>query len=65
MADNKLAKVDSNETDVEKGSADATSVKQVPVADFKDSNNARSTRKVEIDAGQEFIRFRRHWWQIW
>lgn len=58
MADEKLAKVDSNETDVEKLPVDDGSVK-------KTSANTRSTRKVEIDTGEELVRFRRHWWQIW
>lgn len=58
MADEKLAKVDTNETDVEKGPVDDGSVK-------KTSANIRSTRKVEIDTGEELVRFRRHWWQIW
>ncbi|KAH9856552.1 ABC protein [Lenzites betulinus] len=64
MADDKLTKVDSNETDVEKGLDDVTSVKQASPGNFT-SRNSRSTRKVEIDAGEEYIRFRRHWWQIW
>ncbi|EIW57395.1 ABC protein [Trametes versicolor FP-101664 SS1] len=61
MADEKLAKVDTNETDVEKGPLDDGSVKKTSAANA----NARSTRKVEIDTGEELVRFRRHWWQIW
>ncbi|KAI0370390.1 ABC protein [Pilatotrama ljubarskyi] len=58
MGADKLAKVDSNETDVEKGPVDDVEGKKAPV-------QTRSTRKIEIDTGEEHIRFRRHWWQIW
>ncbi|KAI9000636.1 P-loop containing nucleoside triphosphate hydrolase protein [Trametes punicea] len=58
MSGEKLAKVDSNETDVEKGLADDVNLKQA-------KNNARSGRTIEIDTGEEHVRFRRHWWQIW
>lgn len=61
MSDEKLAKVDTNETDVEKGPVDDGSVKKTSAANA----NTRSTRKVEIDTGEELVRFRRHWWQIW
>lgn len=64
MADGKLAKVDSNETDVEKGPADGLDAKQAAVGNNNGSATTR-TRKVEIDTGEELIRFRRHWWQIW
>lgn len=23
------------------------------------------SRKVELDTGEEHVRFRRHWWQLW
>ncbi|KAL7279088.1 hypothetical protein ACG7TL_006926 [Trametes sanguinea] len=58
--DNKLAKVDSNETDVEKGLADDDNVKQK-----QGESVTRTARRIEIDTGEEFVRFRRHWWQIW
>ncbi|CDO74908.1 hypothetical protein BN946_scf184988.g15 [Trametes cinnabarina] len=57
MSGDKLAKVDSNETDVEKGLADDDQ-KQL-------ESNARHGRRIEIDTGEEFVRFRRHWYQIW
>ncbi|KAI0360038.1 ABC protein [Trametes cingulata] len=58
MGGEKLAKVDSNETDVEKGPIEDVDGKQAQA-------QTRSTRKIEIDTGEEHIRFRRHWWQIW
>ncbi|TBU32613.1 P-loop containing nucleoside triphosphate hydrolase protein [Dichomitus squalens] len=55
----KLSKVDSADTDVEKGENE-------PVKDIKEvRNNAPPSRKFDFDTGEERVRFRRHWWQIW
>ena len=55
----KLSKVDSADTDVEKD-------EKGPVKDIKEvRNNAPPSRKFDFDTGEEHVRFRRHWWQIW
>lgn len=56
MADEKLLKVGSNDVDVEKGQ-DATA-NEVHKA-------ALPSRKFDFDTGEEHVRFRHHWWQIW
>ncbi len=58
MTEEKLATVDSHETDVEKGQDE-----DVGVAEAKE--NVRPSHKFDLDTGEELIRFRRHWWQIW
>ncbi len=58
MTEDKLATVDSHETDVEKGQDE-----DVGVAEAKE--NVRPSHKFDLDTGEELIRFRRHWWQIW
>ena len=57
MADEKLSKIDSNETDVEKGQDSA----------LKGVQNATTlaSRKFDFDTGEEHLRFRHHWWQLW
>ncbi|KAI0710130.1 P-loop containing nucleoside triphosphate hydrolase protein [Earliella scabrosa] len=55
MGEEKLVKVDSNDTDVEK-----TQVKDVPVHEA-----AHTGHKFDLDTGEDFVRFRRHWWQLW
>ena len=58
MGSEKLTKVDSNETDVEKGQADDLSAQKL-------EKSTRHAHKVDFDTGEEHIRFRRHWYQIW
>ncbi|KAI0649348.1 ABC protein [Trametes meyenii] len=61
MASEKLTRVDSAETDAEKGYSEELQVKQPSGKDV----NTRSGRNIDIDAGEEHVRFRRHWWQVW
>ncbi|KAI1797261.1 P-loop containing nucleoside triphosphate hydrolase protein [Ganoderma leucocontextum] len=56
MADEKLSKVDSNDTDVEAGQ---------DVAGKDTQKTALPSRKFDFDTGEEHVRFRHHWWQIW
>ncbi|KAI0768143.1 ABC protein [Trametes elegans] len=58
MSGESLAKSDSDDYDIEKGPVDGMGVTEV-------KNNTRSARKIEIDTGEELVRFRKHWWQIW
>ncbi|TFK93972.1 ABC protein [Polyporus arcularius HHB13444] len=57
MTEEKLATVDSHETDVEKGEDEDVG----PEA----KENVRPSHKFDLDTGEELIRFRRHWWQVW
>ncbi|KAI0711948.1 P-loop containing nucleoside triphosphate hydrolase protein [Cerioporus squamosus] len=58
MAEEKLAKVDSRDTDVEKGQNE-----DVGVTEIKET--IRPSHRFDLDTGEEHVRFRRHWWQIW
>ena len=60
MGSEKLTKVDSNETDVEKGQAESDDLSAQKL-----EKSTRHAHKVDFDTGEEHIRFRRHWYQIW
>ena len=65
MDEKRFEKVDSVDTDVEK----CTIVDNVTAAPDTVGKNGPAThlpsRKLDLDTGEEHIRFRRHWWQIW
>ena len=55
MADEKLSKVESTDTDIQKGPDVALKEAQKPVL---------PSGKFDFDTGEEHVRFRHHWWQI-
>lgn len=63
MGQEKLTKVDSVDSDVEKG----TVVDDVAVAADKGASATRRTsrKQLDLDTGEEHVRFRRHWYQLW
>ena len=63
MGQEKLTKVDSVDSDVEKG----TVVDDVAVAADKGASatHRASRKQLDLDTGEEHVRFRRHWYQLW
>ena len=63
MGQEKLTKVDSVDSDVEKG----TVVDDVAVAADKGASATHrpSRKQLDLDTGEEHVRFRRHWYQLW
>lgn len=51
-----------NEKDVEK---DNESVSTQEVQDALPTVNAREGPKIVLDSGEERVRFKKHWWQLW
>ena len=62
MGQEKLTKVDSIDSDIEKG----TVVEEVTPSRGKvGPPTQQSRRKLDLDTGEEHVRFRRKWWQLW
>ncbi|KAI0694596.1 ABC protein [Cytidiella melzeri] len=55
-----------SEKDTEKGDADSVSVRDVSVEDLSKSLKAqRQGPSLYLDTGQQHLRYRKKWWQLW
>ena len=64
MGEDKFPKVDSLESDAEKGEI-VDNVAEAPGQQDKNVTAAHHSRKLDLDMGEEHVRFRRNWWQLW
>lgn len=51
--------------DVEKGDEDSVSIKEATLEDVSPKQMQREDRKLVFDTGEEQVRYRRNWWQLW
>ncbi|KAH9945319.1 ABC protein [Epithele typhae] len=65
MGQDKLPKTDSLNSDVEKSAATHVAHPEADEKAVAAATQPTHRTHIDLDTGDEFLRFRRHWWQLW